>query len=86
MKRHLKSMRLGLSLLAGLGVCAPALAQEKQPIELALGGYFTQSLNLVNANKRDEANFEDEVIAQNGEIYFKAKTDLPNGGGNWCAH
>jgi outer membrane protein OmpU len=80
MKRHLKSMRLGLSLLAGLGVCAPALAQEKRPIELAMGGYFTQSLNLVNANKRDEANFEDEVIAQNGEIYFKAKTDLPNGG------
>lgn len=79
MKQQLKWTPMGVSLLALLGMSSPAMAQDKSPIDLQLGGYFIQSVNLVDVDKEGTSSFEDEVLAQNGEIYFKAKTTLPEG-------
>lgn len=46
---------------------------------LSIGGYFTQSLNLVDIDDRDGRNFEDEVLTQNGEIHFKARKNMKSG-------
>jgi hypothetical protein len=79
MKQQLKWTPIGVSLLALLGMSSPVMAQDKSPIDLQLGGYFIQSVNLVDVDKEGTSSFEDEVLAQNGEIYFKAKTTLPEG-------
>ena len=70
MKQQLKWAPIGVSLLALLGMSSPAMAQDKSPIDLQLGGYFIQSVNLVDVDKEGASSFEDEVLAQNGEIYF----------------
>ena len=46
---------------------------------LSIGGYFTQSLNLVDIEERDGRNFEDEVLTQNAEIHFKARKNMKSG-------
>ena len=79
MKQQLKWTPIGVSLLVLLGMSSPVMAQDKSPIDLQLGGYFIQSVNLVDVDKEGTSSFEDEVLAQNGEIYFKAKTTLPEG-------
>lgn len=82
MKRQLKITGLSVSLMALLGICAPAVAKDKPSIDVTVSGYFTQSLNLVDADTTEPSGerFEDEVLAQNGEIHFKAKTKLAGGG------
>jgi outer membrane protein OmpU len=79
MKQQLKWTPIGVSLLALLGMSSPAMAQDKSPIDLQLGGYFIQSVNLVDVDKEGTSSFEDEGLAQSGEIYFEAKTILPEG-------
>jgi outer membrane protein OmpU len=79
MIRYLKTPRRGFALLALLGASLPAMAQDKPTIDLTLDGYFTQSVNLVDVDTKGGASFEDEVLAQEGEIHFKAKTILPSG-------
>tara|TARA_B110000971_G_scaffold219598_1_gene261082 strand:+ start:2034 stop:2345 length:312 start_codon:yes stop_codon:yes gene_type:complete len=80
MKRQLKITGLSVSLMALLGICAPAVAKDKPSIDVTVSGYFTQSLNLVDAKEPKGMRLEDEVLAQNGEIHFKAKTKLAGGG------
>lgn len=63
MKQQLKWTPIGVSLLALLGMSSPAMAQDKSPIDLQLGGYFIQSLNLVDVDKEGTSSFEDEVLA-----------------------
>jgi outer membrane protein OmpU len=79
MIRYLKTPRRGFALLALLGASLPAMAQDEPTIDLTLDGYFTQSVNLVDVDTKGGASFEDEVLAQEGEIHFKAKTILPSG-------
>lgn len=50
-----------------------------EPLDITIGGYYTQSVQLVDAPNRDGNNIEDEVIAQDAEIHFKGKTVLDNG-------
>lgn len=50
-----------------------------EPLDISVGGYYTQSVQLVDAPNRDGNNIEDEVIAQDAEIHFKGKTVLDNG-------
>ena len=72
--------RLALaSVLVGLvPTLAPAHA-EGQPDGLSVGGYFTQSLNLVSIDDSEGHTFEDEVLTQNAEIHFTARKRLDNG-------
>ncbi|MGC6535255.1 MAG: porin, partial [Parvibaculales bacterium] len=68
-----------------LGTALPLTAAQAMPIVgLSVGGQFTQSVNIVDAdNGRDNdgrtITVEDEVLAQNAEIHFKGKTTLPSG-------
>lgn len=50
-----------------------------EPLDITIGGYYTQSVQLVDAPNRDGVEIEDEVIAQDAEIHFKGKTMLDNG-------
>jgi predicted porin len=63
---------------AATALCAisPALAN---PMDFTVGGYFTQSVQLVDIDDCDGQSFEDEVLAQDAEIHFKGKTMLNNG-------
>ena len=54
----------------------PAVAE---PMAITIGGYFTQSVQLVDIDDLGDTTFEDEVFAQNAEIHFKGKTMLNNG-------
>ena len=54
-------------------------AAQAEPMTFSVGGYFTQSLQLVDIDDYDDITFEDEVLAQNAEIHFKGKTMLSNG-------
>ena len=67
---------LSLSAAAALIAAAPASAE---PMDFTIGGYFTQSVQLVDIDDHDDMTFEDEVLAQNAEIHFKGKTQLNNG-------
>jgi len=67
-----------LSALAALSA-VPLHAASAEPVNITIGGYFTQSIQLVNAPNRRGNNIEDEVFAQDGEIHFKGKTTLANG-------
>lgn len=57
-----------------------SVAAWAEPMQFTVGGYFTQSLQLVDIDDHnDGTSFEDEVLAQNAEIHFKGKTMLENG-------
>ena len=71
-----------LALASELVGLVPALAPahaESQPDGLSVGGYFTQSLNLVSIDDSEGHTFEDEVLTQNAEIHFTARKRLDNG-------
>lgn len=57
----------------------PFHAASAEPMDFTIGGYFTQSVQLVDIDDFDGASFEDEVLAQDAEIHFKGKTTLENG-------
>ena len=66
------------SALAALAAL-PFQTASAEPMDFDIGGYFTQSIQLVDAANRDGNNIEDEVFAQDAKIHFKGKTTLPNG-------
>lgn len=57
----------------------PKASAEAAKDGLSVGGFFTQSLNLVDIDDRDGRNFEHEVLTQNGEIHFKARKNMKSG-------
>ena len=57
----------------------PFHAASAEPMDFTIGGYFTQSVQLVDIDDFDGASFEDEVLAQDAEIHFKGKTTLETG-------
>lgn len=67
---------ISMSAAAALIAVAPASAE---PMDFTIGGYFTQSVQLVDIDDHEGMTFEDEVFAQDGEIHFKGKTKLKNG-------
>ena len=67
---------ISMSAAAALIAVAPASAE---PMAFTIGGYFTQSVQLVDIDDHNNMTFEDEVLAQNAEIHFKGKTKLNNG-------
>lgn len=67
---------ISMSAAAALIAVAPASAE---PMDFTIGGYFTQSVQLVDIDDHNNMTFEDEVLAQNAEIHFKGKTKLNNG-------
>ena len=71
-------LALGNVLVVLMPALAPAHA-ESQPDGLSVGGYFTQSLNLVSIDDSEGHTFEDEVLTQNAEIHFTARKRLDNG-------
>ena len=68
----------GSAMTALMLATAPARAESK-PDGLSVGGYFTQSLNLVSIDDSEGHTFEDEVLTQNAEIHFTARKRLNNG-------
>lgn len=66
-------------LLAALPITLLAVAPANAgPIDLTVGGFFTQSVAAVDANS-GTANLEDEALVQNAEIHFKGKAMLDSG-------
>lgn len=68
--------------LAALFVTSALLPAQAEPPKLSVGGYFTQSINLLDADHAPgdtTADVEDEVLAQNAEIHFKGSTKLRSG-------
>lgn len=68
--------------LAAFFVTSALLPAQAEPPKLSVGGYFTQSINLLDADHRpgdSTADVEDEVLAQNAEIHFKGSTKLRSG-------
>lgn len=57
----------------------PFHAASAEPMDFTIGGYFTQSVQLVDIDDFNGDSFEDEVLAQDAEIHFKGKTTLENG-------
>lgn len=66
------------SALVALLLAAPVQAESPKD-GLSVGGYFTQSLNIVSIDDNAGVTFEDEVLTQNAEIHFTARKRLDNG-------
>ena len=81
MNIHRKTI-VSFSGLAALFVTSALLPAQAEPPKISVGGYFTQSINLVDADHRPDNetdDVEDEVLAQNAEIHFKGSTKLRSG-------
>lgn len=77
-------MKIAATLKSSCAVMAlvtfPAVTALAEPLAFTVGGFFTQSVQLVDVDDHDDGtSFEDEVLAQNAEIHFKGKTMLDNG-------
>ena len=90
MTLHWKSNLPKTAIMTGgllLSTALPLTAAQAMPVVgLSVGGQFTQSVNIVDADNGRNADgdtttdtLEDEVLAQNAEIHFKGKTSLPSG-------
>lgn len=67
------------ALWLGASALTPVAAE---PLVLSVGGGFTQSFQLIDADSApggNAAELEDEVLAQNAEVHFKGKGRLDNG-------
>lgn len=81
MNIHRKTI-VSFSGVAALFVTSAFLPAQAEPPKLSIGGYFTQSINLLDADHREgdeTGDIEDEVLAQNAEIHFKGSTKLRSG-------
>jgi outer membrane protein OmpU len=56
-----------------------SLVYAANPMRVSLGGYFSQSIAIVDVDDTERWNIEDESLDQNAEIYFKGKAMLNNG-------
>jgi hypothetical protein len=57
----------------------PFHAASAEPMDITIGGYFTQTVQFLDAPNREAIEIEDEPFAQDAEIHFKGKTNLANG-------
>ena len=72
-----KILRHGLVAMSLLAVMSWAAMGE--PIDLSVGGYFTQGIAMVDSDEPKDSNLEDTAFLQNAEIHFKARTRLDDG-------
>lgn len=77
MKRMTRPARRASYFILVITLAAPLAALAEDGV--SAGGYFTQSVNLVDIDDRDGLSFEDEVLTQNAEIHFSAHKKIDNG-------
>ena len=72
-----KTLRRGLAGVSLLALAGGAASAE--PVVVSLGGFFTQSIAVVDSDEPAGSNLEDNALNQNAEIHFKGRSRFDNG-------